>query len=178
MIMKQYIKAFAYSRKKARDTINSYAYKLNEHVIKCIIFGKLRPESKVHWIKEIANWLVECDKSQIQQANLKTKDYNDTIFEFFAETMDETEYGLIHFEKTNLEKHEGEPGSLPYFEINSKMVNKLFNCYTDLRDICIPRFQSKTFHEKNSWISVLTAIIDDNLYDFQPTDIIDSTHDL
>lgn len=173
--MKVYIRAFAYSRKKARDTINNYAYKLNEHIIKCIIFGKYRPDFVDHWVGECANWLVECDKNHIQQANLKESDYRDTIFEFFGDNHSEVEYGLIHFEKTNLEDHKDEPGALPYFAINSDMIQKLFNCYQDLIDVCVPRFKSKTFHEKRSWATVVKSVIVDNMYDFKESDIIGST---
>ena len=177
--MKQYIRAFALPRKKAINKLDSYSEQLDEHIIKCIIFGTYRPESFDHWAHEVCTWIHSCDSANISGAKLKPKDYEDSLFGYFGDTEQETRENLVQFISGNLYRnHKKDPkGALPYFKINDTMVNNLYNCYNDIKDTCIPILQTSKVHPISYWKTIVKSILIEHRYNFSSDDITETIYD-
>ena len=177
--MKQHIRAFAFSRKQAINRLESYSEQLNEYIIKCIIFGKYREESYNHWLYEVCTWIHTCDGADISGAKLKEKDYENSIFGYFAETKQETKENLLNFKVGNLYRsHKKNPtGALPYYSINNEMIDCLYGCYTDIKDVCVPLLKSAKVHPLTLWKKLLKSFVDSYVYNFQDDDIVENIYD-
>lgn len=177
--MKRYIRAFAFTRKKAIDKLDGPSIEVNEHVIKCVIFGGYRKDSYNHWIHEISSWLQSCDSRGISGANLKDRDYRESLFGHFGDCVSDAENNLLHFKSSNLYKHhkKNPTTALPYYRINDEMIDCLYDCYVELMDTCIPILQSSKEHNLSFWKKLVKSIIDSHIYDFKDEDIVENIYD-
>ena len=172
--MKLYIRAFSLPRKKAIEKLDGPSMKLDEHITKCVIYGEYQNESFKHWSHEIATWLQSCDGSNISGANLKVKDYQDSLFGHFGTTISDAYDNLNYFQANNPDKHHSGSHSnpLPYFRINDDMVKCLYDCYNDIVDICIPILQASKVHPVSFWDSLVRSILSAHIYKLTDEDIL------
>ena len=173
--MKVYIKAFSLARGEAIQKLGRVSSTLNEHLIKCIIFGEHRPDSYQHWLHEVVSFITTCDKGNISGANLKDKDYKNSLFGSFGDSISDAEDNLKQFEVINIHSYKNtDPEiALPYFIVNDEMVSCLYNCYQDLIITCIPLLKDKNVHPISYWKRIIQPIVDDYKYLLKPEDIVE-----
>lgn len=171
--MKLYIRSFSLHRGEAITKLSSLSNELNEHVIKCIIFGEYREDSYSHWLHEISTSIASCDRGNISGARLKDKDYEDSLFGSFGSSIQDARDNLEQFKVINLRKHKklNFETSLPYYVVNDTMVDNLYKCYCDLKDLCIPLLKSKKTHPVSFWKTAISLIVDNYKYTLEDTDI-------
>lgn len=171
--MKLYIKSFSLHRGEAITKLSNLSTPLNEHIIKCIIFGKYRQEAYSHWMHEIVTFIASCDKGNITGAKLKEKDYRESLFGSFGTSKQDARDNLEQFKVINIRKHKeyNEETSLPYYNVNNVMVENLYDCYRELEDACIPLLRDKKVHATTFWKKIISPIIDSYTYSLEDGDI-------
>lgn len=174
--MKKYIYAMALSRRHAISKLDSLSPKINEHVIKCVVYGKYQPRDLDGWISEIAGWMFAADRTAFVGAKLKDKDYVDSLFGQFGTDSSDAEDNLLFFEYTNLKKREGQNTRLPYFRVNDTLKVKLFRCYNEMKKEIPPILREREEHSKMFWNSFVRDIIDEYLYDLKDSDIVEDIY--
>lgn len=129
-------------RKKYIEKLESYSDKLEEHVLKCIVYPE--NNSKDEWIKEISAWLLRPCITTVKPKGkkLKADDYRDSIFSCFGDEKVDAELSLAWFKDVFISKPENKK-KYPDFEITDELVNKVFNTYNKFIKIFLPLFTSK-----------------------------------
>lgn len=143
--------AMSFSRKEVLRRMESYSVKLNEHVLKCIVYADVRSETVPHWTMEIATWLNRINRMECS-TKLKSKDYISTLFMCFGNTWADTELNLEEFRESAIETY-------PDFDITSELVSQVHQTYQKLISVCIDMLTSNHIASINEWCSILKPIL-------------------
>lgn len=154
-LLRQSIYAMAFPRAKALELLSYHANDISEHILKLIVFSKIRQDDVEHWLRyEICNWLE--DASDIQsKSKLKAKDYLNTIFSAIGETPQDVKVLLRHF-KDKFCYHIDNP--YPEFEITSQLIDKIHKIFNQFIHICLPLLLSNTTIRRDAWYEQLKPL--------------------
>ena len=158
--MKRYIKntsifGMAFPRKKALKIISDLSDNIDEHIIETVVYGELMPDTKHHWISELAVWMCKVNRVKCS-SNLKEKDYINALFSTFGTTKEDAELNLsAYYSKVHRNSYFKD---YPDFEITDELIDSLFYVYKDITQICLPILASSEEKNIHEWIKLLDPI--------------------
>lgn len=155
ILRKQPIFSMSYTRKKALDILYSYSDNINDHILKCIIYKDTKPNDVKHWIVEICSWLHRAD-NVTSKTKLKPRDYEDTIFSAFGNSIVDARINLENF-YDKFVKFSSTP--YPKFEVTSSLVNDTFEVYERIKDFSIKQFLKSNKLSTDEWYHEIYKLI-------------------
>lgn len=136
--MKRYIRsnsifAMADARKHVLEKLDSLNSKIEEHVLKCVVYGHDDP-SYEHWIHEITNWISYANDVTLKPNNKKPKasDFLNTVFSF-GDDISDAKLSLGCFQA---KIHDSDKYS--YFEVTDVLARNLLQSLNNIVDTMIP----------------------------------------
>lgn len=127
----QAIFGMAYERQHILDTAYRYSDRIQEHILKCIIYTKSYTDYN-HWIDEISNWIVDVNNMKSKKGlKIKDKDYLKNLFSAFGDELSDAKREVELFHRKFVEKH---PDPYPDFDITKKLYSTYFYAWQDLKD--------------------------------------------
>ena len=57
------------------------------------------------------------------------------------------------------------------------MIDCLYGCYTDIKDVCVLLLKSAKVHPLTLWKKLLKSFVDSYVYNFQNDDIVENIYD-
>lgn len=159
--MKRYVRAdnifaMSQSRKQVLQDFQDLGGIINTHIIKCVVYGNTLSNDLPHWIHEIATWIADANSIKCK-SKIKEKDYRDMLFGSFGDDLEDAWRNLRRFKLRNGRLLNSEP--YPDFDITDEMVDKLFDAYQDLVDVCVPILVSGKPQTINKWQQLITPVL-------------------
>lgn len=150
--MFRYIKAMSYPKKKAEQVVELYSAELANHLIKCMLYRN--SDSFDHWVKEIANWLCKISKINIKPDGRKFDStfYDDEIFGFFGETLDDLEISIESFQLSHKKEYD-------FVDVDSNMLRDFHRKIGQLKSEVIPKLVDKSEFSKEEFQIILKSIL-------------------
>jgi hypothetical protein len=138
------ILGMAYQRSMAIKKISGYGEKIDEHIIKCVVY-KNTTGNLWHWVHdELATWFDAINQTYVKgngSGKLKEKDYADNVFGWFGDAFGDARINLSSFRVGVAEL-----GNVyPDFEITYELQRELFEV-----DQAILSTFPKIFSQNNS----------------------------
>lgn len=120
----------AYNRKDILDKAFHKSERIQEHVLKCVIYSKDYPDYK-HWIdEELAVFFSEINDMQPKRGfRVKDNDYMNNMFSAFGDDLDDAKREVEIFHRDYVEKH---PDPYPDFRITRDLYTTYFNAWREL----------------------------------------------
>lgn len=142
--MKRYIKnskiyGMAYSRKDVIENIHKIKDALEEHILKCAIYGD-STNNLTHWVKEVCGYLNYANRFSVKPNNgrLKYNDYLDNLFGFMGDAIGDAETDLLWFQLNNNHSKE-----YPDFEITPELIQRTFDIFNSIKEYMLPILTTK-----------------------------------
>lgn len=125
VILNTSIYGMSYDRSTAKMKIASLSNKVEEHILKCIIYGN-STNSYQGWVKELAAWISFVNDVTIKpgKKKLKRKDYEDTLFKCIGDDVADVRLSLLSFQMNFASDRSNEP--YREFEIDEYLVKKAY----------------------------------------------------
>lgn len=143
-------------RSEAISTLSNMKDTVGEHIIKCVVYHDERPDTLMHWVKEISACLKHADKITGRCA-LKERDYLEHLFGSFGDTREDAEWTLDNYQFKNERRPEHE--QYPEFEITDELVNRLYAISRAIIGVSLPWLMSKTKHSMAEWTALISPIL-------------------
>lgn len=156
---KQEITAMSYERKAILDKAFRISDRIQEHILKCVIYSKNYRDYK-HWIEEeLATFFSDInDMTPKKGFKIKDVDYRKNLFSAFGDELEDAKREVKIFHRTFVEKH---PDPYPDFNIVPELYTTYFHAWQELRDEIyhkIGKYSKETSHEEIS--KLLHSVLD------------------
>ena len=139
-------------RQGALNKLSRHNQKIQEHVIKAVVYSDIKPESMDHWIHdELCNWLHQADRVKCD-SKLKPQDYRNTVFGMIGSTKGEALEDLEDF-KEDFVDNSTKP--YPEFTIDSKLIQRLYQAYQNLITLSIRQFTDSSVKSIDEWYDLI-----------------------
>lgn len=150
-----YIMGMAFLMSVAKDKLTSDAKQLNDHIMKCVIYGDSLGCLN-HWINdEITTWIYKASTINCKHKITSTL-YKSTLFCWFGENQRDAESNLYDF----YSKYVMRKGEYPKFDIDRYLIERLNKVYREIEKEIICMFCDKYSYTKNDYSEVLREILE------------------
>lgn len=151
------ILGMAMNRNKAVSRVESYAYTLVEHIIKCVVYGNSTGNLK-HWVEdEICEILSVVNSITIKPSDkkLKKRDYVDTIFGYMGDARSDANVMVRDFRLKN--KHNSK---YPNFEVTEDLIDRTYKSFQNIMNYMLPILITKNDMKSEDFVKgIYKAII-------------------
>lgn len=147
-----YINATSSNKQAAEKSVIRYSEEICNHISKCLLYRD--SEYFDHWIKEIANWLGKISKINIKPDGRKFDStfYDDEIFGFFGETLDDLEISIESFQLSHKKEYD-------FVNVDSNMLRDFHRKIEQLKSEVIPKLVDKSEFSKEEFQIILKSIL-------------------
>lgn len=159
--MKRYIKntsifGMALPRKQIFAKLSALSEDINIHVIKCVVYSDILPDSMHQWISELSAWFAQASRYKCK-SKLKASDYAQTLFSAFGEDVYDADANLTGYQLINAKSIKSE--GYPDFEVTQQLINKLFQTYQSIISETTPVLISGQCRTASEWVKILEPIL-------------------
>jgi hypothetical protein len=109
-----------------------------------------------HWIHEIAVWLQRANTLKCK-SKLKKADYIDSLFGYFGNDIEDARNNLETYQLWNARSMATE--HYPDFEITEYEVDRLYEVYQNLIEVCVPTLLSGNILSVSDWEQFIKSIL-------------------
>lgn len=158
----QRIYGMSVTRPRAKDILSENAKTLQEHILKCVVYGD-STHNFDYWIEtEISQYLYMADKVTLKPDASKCKPdmYINTIFGHIGDAEVDAELDLEMF----LSRIKQKKIDYPIFTITNDMTRSLYNVYMDIIDSVLPILTNKAPMSKSDFYPIIHKILDPYRY--------------
>lgn len=131
----------AEDRKQILSTCQKYCDIIEEHNIKCVVYGQNHRDYK-HWMLEISSWIWNISQRRPKKGfKLSSDDYKKNLFWGMGDSLKDSKLSLETFKDFHVKNKE-----YPDFLITKDICRRLFDCYHELSNVCssnISKYTSK-----------------------------------
>jgi hypothetical protein len=126
----------AFQRKRAIDVVQSLSYEINLHLLKILMYGRVRDYDK--WCHEINTWLLRIQRTRLKGDNfpLNFEILYELLWEGYLESPDEVRDLISDIDREYSASYK--LVDYDYFEIHKKIQDILYNV---CKDISIEKFE-------------------------------------
>lgn len=154
VIRSSLILGMAFPISVAKDKLTSDAKQLNDHIMKCIVYGDSFGCLN-HWINdEITTWIYKASTVSCKH-RISSNVYKSTLFCWFGEDSRDAESNLYDFYTKYVMRRK----KYPKFEIDRYLVERLNKVYRELEREIIQMFCDKYNYTKEDFREVLNEIL-------------------
>lgn len=146
------ILAMAFPRKKILSRLNNYSEEINQHIMECVIYKDILPDTLNHWISEISSWM-SIASNQKCNSELKESDYIDSLFSDFGEDVDDAMANILHYWGWNHKNKQ-----YPDFEPTEELATILANVYDEFESVSLPLLTKGEKISSSQWKNILKDI--------------------
>ena len=147
-----YIYAMATNKRKALDRLYSYSDQIEEHIIKCVVYGDSLTTDPLHWIHEIATYLNAANIIKCK-SNLTEADYLDNLFPSFGDDLVDYQSSLWDFYDKHIKRRQ--IAQYPEFEITDELIKKYMETCQDIIQISLPYLVNHQVLSVREWERLL-----------------------
>lgn len=153
-IRSSYIMGMAFPLSVAKDKLTSDAKRLNDHIIKCVVYGDSL-YCLNHWIDdEITTWIYKASTISCKH-RISSNVYRSTLFCWFGENSRDAESNLYDFYAKYVMRRK----EYPKFDIDRYLIERLNKVYREIEKEIIQMFCDKYSYTKNDYSEVLREIL-------------------
>lgn len=157
--MKRYIKnasifGMSFSRKEALHRFRNLSDIINEHVIECVVYKEVLPDTLHHWISEIATWIEDANEVTCK-SKFKARDYADNLFGCFGTNIHDARHNLKEYKLFNARNF---VSPYPNFEITDGVAKTLLQAYQALTAATVPVLLSGKQKSVADWIKIIEPV--------------------
>lgn len=154
VIRSSLILGMAFPMSVAKDRLTADAKQLNDHIMKCIVYGDSFGCLN-HWINdEITTWIYKASTVSCKH-RISSNVYKSTLFCWFGEDSRDAESNLYDFYTKYVMRRK----KYPKFEIDRYLVERLNKVYRELEREIIQMFCDKYNYTKEDFREVLHEIL-------------------
>ena len=144
----------AYPKRQALIRLSLHSQNIDDHVIKCVVYGRQMPENLHHWIQELSTWLAEAD-SITCKSKIKESEYIDQVFGMFGDSVGDAYLNLKQFKFRYVDQLK----EYPDFVIDSTIIDRLFDTYLSITEESLKYLLSSKKHSKSEWYRLLNSLL-------------------
>lgn len=149
------ILGMAFPMSVAKDKLTADAKQLNDHIMKCVIYGDSL-SCLNHWIDdEITTWIYKASIISCKH-RISSNVYKSTLFCWFGENSRDAESNLYDFYAKYIMRQK----KYPKFEIDRYLIERLNKVYREIEKEIINMFCDKYNYSKKDYNEVLKEILE------------------
>lgn len=148
-------------RDKAVSKIASLSDKIEEHLLKCLVYKNSTDDYR-HWIDdELATWISLVNDITIKPKDkkLKVKDYQSNLFGGLGDTYADANFAL-HLFRSNYTDSRKCKEPYPYFDITTELISTTLDAFTDIQSTLCEVLAKKNGLDKANIAKLLHTILD------------------
>lgn len=152
-----YIFGMATDKKKAEKKVESISDRINEHIIRCVVYKNTTNDLQ-HWIyDELTTWFDYINRIELKTKSGKftEKSLDDILFGEFGDAVTDAEFNLALF-RANVAKNGEE---YPDFQVTVQLATELRSVYDEIRTTFMPIFTKKNNYSRTDIYNFLCKIL-------------------
>lgn len=148
-------------RDKAVSKMSSLSDRIEEHLLKCLVYKDSINDYR-HWVDdELATWISLVNDITIKPKDkkLKAMDYQSNLFGGLGDTYADANFALHLFRSNHADSRKcKEP--YPYFDITNELISATLDAFMDVQSTLCKVLAKKNDLDKASIAEVLHTILD------------------